>query len=113
VARTRKGVKYSDCITMLHQKQTRKLISLYIIVVLNRKQIKANKRNTEALFYNPVPGEHNWTTLFWGGGGGRKKIRGTGLPGWGSLEFETIKYGLSPAGLGPENDCAVEDQQHL
>jgi hypothetical protein len=31
----------------------------------------------------------------------------------GSLESETVKYGPSPMGLVPENDCAVEGQQQL
>jgi hypothetical protein len=31
----------------------------------------------------------------------------------GSLESETVKYGQSPMGVGPENDCAGEDQQQL
>jgi hypothetical protein len=29
----------------------------------------------------------------------------------GSLESETVKY--SPTGLGPENDCAGEGEQHF
>jgi hypothetical protein len=31
----------------------------------------------------------------------------------GSLESETVKYGASYTGLGPENDYAGEDQQQL
>jgi hypothetical protein len=31
----------------------------------------------------------------------------------GSLSFGTVKYGREPTGLGPENDCAGEDQQKL
>jgi hypothetical protein len=33
----------------------------------------------------------------------------------GSLQSETVKYVMfaSPTGLGPENDCAGEDQQEL
>jgi hypothetical protein len=36
---------------------------------------------------------------------------GTWPPGWQSLESETVKCGHDPAGLGPENDCADDDQQ--
>jgi hypothetical protein len=31
----------------------------------------------------------------------------------GSLESETVNVVMSPAGLGPENDCAGEDQKKL
>jgi hypothetical protein len=33
----------------------------------------------------------------------------------GSLESETVKYGMvaSPVGLGPENDCVGEGKQQL
>jgi hypothetical protein len=31
----------------------------------------------------------------------------------GSLKSETVKYGHESMGLGPENDCAGEDQQEL
>jgi hypothetical protein len=40
-------------------------------------------------------------------------IRRPGPPGGGSLESETVKYGHESAGIGPENDCAGEDQQQL
>jgi hypothetical protein len=31
----------------------------------------------------------------------------------GCLESETVKYGHESYGIGPENDCAGEDQQQL
>jgi hypothetical protein len=31
----------------------------------------------------------------------------------GSLESETVKYGLSPMGLGSKNNCAGDSQQQL
>jgi hypothetical protein len=31
----------------------------------------------------------------------------------GSLKSETVKYDPSPSGLGPEEDYAGEDQQHI
>jgi hypothetical protein len=37
-------------------------------------------------------------------------IRGPGPPDWGSLESETENKVMSPMGIGPENDCAGEDQ---
>jgi hypothetical protein len=30
-----------------------------------------------------------------------------------SLKTETVKYGCESKGLGPEKDCAGEDQQHI
>jgi hypothetical protein len=40
-------------------------------------------------------------------------LRVVGRDEKGSLESETVKYSLSPTGLGPENDCAGEAQQQL
>jgi hypothetical protein len=31
----------------------------------------------------------------------------------GSLESETVKYGHSPKGVGPDKDYAGKDQQHI
>jgi hypothetical protein len=31
----------------------------------------------------------------------------------GSLKSETVKYGRSPNGLGPEKDCAGKGQRHI
>jgi hypothetical protein len=31
----------------------------------------------------------------------------------GSLNCETVKYGLSPKEHGPEKDCADKDKQHM
>jgi hypothetical protein len=56
----------------------------------------------------PSAWEYNWATLFLG-----NINRGPGPPGWDSLEFETITYVMSSAGLGPENDCAGDDQKQL
>jgi hypothetical protein len=38
-------------------------------------------------------------------------LRVIGGDGKGSLESETVKYVTSATELGPENDCAGEDQQ--
>jgi hypothetical protein len=40
-------------------------------------------------------------------------IRGTGPPGWESVQSATAKRDDGSAGLGPENKTAGEDQQQL
>jgi hypothetical protein len=51
---------------------------------------------------------YNWATLFLG-----DINTGTWPSRLGSLEFERVKYDVSPTGLAPENDCAGEDQQQF
>jgi hypothetical protein len=51
---------------------------------------------------------YNWANLFLGDintGTWPFRLR--------SLEFETVNVVMSPTGVGPQNDCADEDQQQL
>jgi hypothetical protein len=57
---------------------------------------------------NPVSGSITGPPCSWG-----DINTGTWPSRLGSLEFETVKYAMSPAELGSENDCAGEAQQQL